>query len=106
MRNGVGSWLSVIGFVSMLAALAATAQEAPATETPPDAVPEQNAPQDGGFKERVGEVQEEAAPPTEREEYIILDVKDKDLREVLGAISRKVGINIVADKQVDEKVTV
>ncbi len=109
MRNGVGSWLSVIGFVSVLAASTATAQDEHATGTPPpQALPQEqeSAAQDGGFKARVGTAQDEPAAPIEREEYIILDVKDKDLREVLGAISRKVGLNIVADKQVDEKLTV
>ena len=50
--------------------------------------------------------QENPTPAPKKEEYIILDVKDKDLRDVLRAISRKVGVNIIADPNVDEKVTV
>ena len=123
MRNGVGSWLSIVVVAGMCAAFTAAAAEswaqdapAPAAQEPNAAAPYMQAPgefapgsvsRDGGFRERLGPLAQgsEAAPP-EREEYIILDVKDKDLREVLSAISRKVGVNIVADKQVDEKVTV
>ena len=39
-------------------------------------------------------------------EYITLDVRDKDLSEILKFISRRVGINVIADPDVDEKVTV
>lgn len=47
---------------------------------------------------------ETAAP--ESNEYITFDVKDKDLAEVLRFISRRVGVNIIADPEVKEKVTV
>ena len=39
-------------------------------------------------------------------EYITLDVRDKDLSEILKFISRRVGINIIADPDVDERVTI
>lgn len=39
-------------------------------------------------------------------EYITLDVRDKDLSEILKFISRRVGINVIADPDVDEKVTI
>lgn len=39
-------------------------------------------------------------------DFIRLDVKDKPLREVLQGIGRQVDINIVADPEVDETVTV
>jgi type IV pilus assembly protein PilQ len=47
---------------------------------------------------------ETAAP--ESNEYITFDVKDKDLNEVLRFISRRVGVNIIADPEVKEKVTI
>jgi type IV pilus assembly protein PilQ len=48
-----------------------------------------------------------AAPaPAEDSEYINLDVKDKDLNEVLKFISQRVGVNIIADSNVKETVTV
>ena len=43
---------------------------------------------------------------TESNEYITCDVKDKDLTEVLRFISHQVGVNIIADPEVKEKVTV
>jgi type II secretory pathway component GspD/PulD (secretin) len=46
------------------------------------------------------------APTAERSHYITLDVKEKDLNEILRFISRRVGVNIVADPEVKEKVTV
>ncbi|MFN0056896.1 MAG: type II secretion system protein GspD [Planctomycetota bacterium] len=39
-------------------------------------------------------------------DYITIDVNGKDLRDVLQGISRQVDVNILADPQVDEKVTV
>ncbi|MFQ5653570.1 MAG: secretin N-terminal domain-containing protein [Planctomycetota bacterium] len=39
-------------------------------------------------------------------DYITIDVREKDLREVLQGIGRQVDINIVADLEIDEKVTV
>lgn len=39
-------------------------------------------------------------------EFITIDVREKDLREVLQGIGRQVDVNIVADPEVDEKVTV
>ena len=42
----------------------------------------------------------------ESNEYITFDVKDKDLNEVLRFISRRVGVNIIADPEVKEKVTI
>ncbi|MGQ9589548.1 MAG: type II secretion system protein GspD [Planctomycetota bacterium] len=42
----------------------------------------------------------------ESSEYITFDVKDKDLNEVLRFIGRRVGVNIVADPDVREKVTI
>ncbi|MBN1421803.1 MAG: hypothetical protein JXP34_23720 [Planctomycetes bacterium] len=47
-----------------------------------------------------------AASSPGRDEYITLDVKDKDLREILQHISLKAGVNIVADPKITEKVTV
>ena len=39
-------------------------------------------------------------------EYITLDVRDKDLKEILKFISRRVGVNVIADLEVKEKVTI
>ena len=39
-------------------------------------------------------------------EYITLDVRDKDLKEILKFISRRVGVNVIADLDVKEKVTI
>lgn len=39
-------------------------------------------------------------------DYISLDVKDKDLGEVLKFVSRRVGVNVIADSNVKETVTV
>jgi len=47
-----------------------------------------------------------ALRPSENQEYITLDVKDKDLAEVLRFISRQVGVNIIPDPEVKEKVTI
>jgi len=47
-----------------------------------------------------------AASTPGRDEYITLDVKDKDLREILQHISLKAGVNVVADPRITEKVTV
>ena len=44
--------------------------------------------------------------PSEETDYISLDVKDKDLNEVLKFISRRVGVNIIANGDVKENVTV
>ena len=38
--------------------------------------------------------------------YVSLDVKEKDLRSILRYVSRRVGVNIIADPQIEEKVTV
>lgn len=43
--------------------------------------------------------------PAENLDYITLDVKDKDLGEVLRFISRQVGVNIIPDPEIKEKVT-
>ncbi len=43
---------------------------------------------------------------TDNREYIFLDVKDKDLHEILASISKRVDVNIIADPQVKEKVTI
>jgi len=42
----------------------------------------------------------------ESNEYITFDWKDKDLHEALRSISHKVGVNIIADPEVKEKVTI
>ena len=42
----------------------------------------------------------------ENPDYINLDVKDKDLAEVLRFISRRVGVNIIPDPEIKEKVTI
>jgi type IV pilus assembly protein PilQ len=42
----------------------------------------------------------------ESREYIWLDVKDKDLHEILASISKRVDVNIIAEPEVKEKVTV
>ncbi len=39
-------------------------------------------------------------------EYIWLDVKGKDLHEILASISKRVDVNIIADPEVKEKVTI
>ena len=39
-------------------------------------------------------------------DYVTIDVREKDLREVLQGIGRQVDVNIVADPEVDEKVTI
>ncbi len=39
-------------------------------------------------------------------EFIWLDVKDKDLHEILSSISKRVDVNIIADPEVKEKVTI
>lgn len=41
----------------------------------------------------------------ESSEYITLDVRDKDLNEILQFISRRVGVNVIADPEVNETVT-
>lgn len=43
--------------------------------------------------------------PTESKEYVTFDVKDKDLNEVLSFIGSRIGVNIIADPEVKEKVT-
>ena len=85
MRKGSGTWLSAMAVVTVLICQELRAQE-------------------GRFADYIDE--KNPTPAARKEEYIILDVKDKDLREVLRAISRKVGVNIIADPNVDEKVTV
>ena len=85
MRNVVGSWSAGMGLVGMLCAAHLQAAA-------------------GRFADYT--IEERVDAPAVREDYIILDVKDKDLREVLSVISRKVGVNIVTDPQVDEKITV
>jgi type IV pilus assembly protein PilQ len=42
----------------------------------------------------------------ESSEFIWLDVKDKDLNDILRSISRQVGVNVIADPEVKEKVTI
>jgi type IV pilus assembly protein PilQ len=85
MRKGLGTWLATSFVLGMILSPGMFAQG-------------------GKFSDYAIEETPQAQP--KREDYIILDVKDKDLREVLKAISRKVGVNIVADPNVDEKVTV
>lgn len=48
------------------------------------------------------------AEPTanDNREFIWLDVKDKDLHEILASISKRVDVNIIADPEVKEKVTI
>ncbi|MCZ6794112.1 MAG: hypothetical protein O7J95_10930 [Planctomycetota bacterium] len=48
----------------------------------------------------------DAPVASEDTDYISLDVKDKDLNDVLKTISRRVGVNIIADSNVRETVTV
>src|SRR5262245_25376872 len=48
----------------------------------------------------------EAKPVGETSEYITLAVKDRDLAEVLRFIGRQVGVNIIPDPEVKEKVSV
>jgi len=43
---------------------------------------------------------------TDNREFIWLDVKDKDLNEILASISKRVDVNIIADPEVKEKVTI
>ncbi|HZN59410.1 MAG TPA: secretin N-terminal domain-containing protein [Planctomycetota bacterium] len=43
---------------------------------------------------------------SENRDYIWLDVKDKDLQEILSSISKRVDVNIIADPGVKEKVTI
>lgn len=83
MRKRLGTWTAGLAFFCVFIPMMLHAGES-------------------SFKEYV----HEGYPPLEREEYIILDVKEKDLREVLMAISRKVGVNIVADPQVAEKISI
>jgi len=85
MRKRLGTWLCGVATLCVLAGSDLAAQG-------------------GRFADYID--QENPTPAPKREEYIILDVKDKDLRDVLRAISRKVGVNIIADPNVDEKVTV
>jgi hypothetical protein len=42
-------------------------------------------------------------PAQESSEYIWLDVKDKDLNDILRSISRQVGVNIIADPEWDRE---
>jgi len=42
----------------------------------------------------------------ENRDYLWLDVKDKDLNEILASISKRVGVNIIADPEVKETVTI
>ena len=46
------------------------------------------------------------ASDQENSHFVTLDVKEKDLNEILRFISRRVGVNVVADPEVREKVTV
>ena len=48
----------------------------------------------------------DAPVAAEESDYISLDVKDKDLNEVLKFISRRVRVNIIADSNVRETVTI
>jgi type IV pilus assembly protein PilQ len=58
----------------------------------------------GGFQSYV-EGPDLQVPAEESSEYITFDFKDRDLREVLKFISVRVGVNIVADSNVRERVT-
>lgn len=58
----------------------------------------------GGFDSSYLGASEPRIP--ENSEYITLDVKDKDLVEVLRFISRQVGVNIIPDPEIKEKVTI
>jgi len=80
-------WAAVVGLAT---ALPAQAEEAA----------------DGGvqnFQEYVEGADVEA--PAEDIDYISLDVKEKDLNEVLSFIGSRVGVNVIADPEVKEKVT-
>ena len=46
------------------------------------------------------------APDQESSHFVTLDVKEKDLNEILRFISARIGDNVVADPEVREKVTV
>ncbi len=85
MSKGSGTWLSGIAALSVLLATHAGAQG-------------------GRFADYVDE--ENPTPQEKYEEYVMLDVKEKNLRDVLRAISDKVGVNIIPDPNVDENVTV
>jgi len=45
-------------------------------------------------------------PAGDNREFIWLDVKDKDIHEILASISKRVDVNIIADPEVKEKVTI
>ncbi len=79
-----------------------TSPETPSPEIPGEE-PQQR-PVVGGFDSTyLGGV---SLQPSENQEYITLDVKDKDLAEVLRFISRQVGVNVIPDPEVKEKVTI
>lgn len=60
-----------------------------------------------GFAQTVQDYLVGGEPPTtEDSDYVNLDVKDKDLDEVLKSISRQINVNVIADSNVKEKVTV
>ena len=90
------------------------AGEKPKAEAPPatpatPAVPEPGKepaqkPLAGGFDDLY--LKNVDSKPVENQEYITLIVKDKDLGEVLRFIGRQVGVNIIPDPEVKEKVTV
>jgi len=68
-------------------------------------VAQEDAPR-GDFGDYIPQSDPEATTSGGNGHYVTLDVKDKDLEEILSFISRRVGVNVVADPEVKEKVTV
>ena len=69
----------------------------------PAATLAQNAATDANFDDYLAGAE---VPEQENSHFVTLDVKEKDLNEILRFISRRVGVNVVADPEVREKVTV
>jgi len=110
-RSGAGVMTVLLG---LFPALFAQADAPPPPADPAAGRPAetaQPAPPAGTEARRGGNLQDylaggEQATPSETSEYIWLDVKDKDLNDILRSISRQVGVNIIADPEVKEKVTI
>ncbi|MCI0651065.1 MAG: hypothetical protein L0Z55_04200 [Planctomycetes bacterium] len=65
------------------------------------------APNPVGAQENAGDVVLQGRPRrTDTLDYITIDVREKPLRDVLQGIGRQVDMNIVADPEIDETVTV
>jgi type IV pilus assembly protein PilQ len=98
-RHGFG----ILGaLLASLPALGVPQQTAPET-SPPAAEPQRQPAAGASLQDYLSGGE---AAPQESSEFIWLDVKDKDLNDILRSISRQVGVNVIADPEVKEKVTI